>query len=921
MSSVSELTRMSGLMSGLDTEALVKAASANTKNSINARKQKLQTLQWKQEAYRDVISKISDFQKKYLDIISENSIRANSVMKANKAESSDESLKVTASTSATAGKYTITSARAATAAKVEGLKAASGSVALNFQKASSGSNTVKVTLDGVSKDIVFSGSSSTAETRENFLNAVNEAFEGASGAKFAFKQGTNDLTVVNGEGDKVSHIFSVNYAECVGLKNDASNQISKNSKLSSINFEQGLEGSNFEFSINGKDFSFTSDATIKDVLDKVNKSDAGVKMSFSQLTQSFTLETNETGAGQQIKLSQTKGNLLNSMFNLDVDELGTEPTFAKGLTSNTVDPSVKFEFSVSKNGLEAGDGITVNGKTLSVVGLSKTQSTEKITIDGNETTASLYEMNGEKIYKYNKDGVTHYAKKNGSDFEDVMTVENSVVNVGGVDQEGVTEAEQLSTLGIEKKYNEYSGGDIANALNSAYKASFPDSAGAFMAVADGDSFKVKFSPPAGECFTASASGNITLADTGHTVDGKVSNYDAAAYPDSHVVSSSKSLTLKVNGVAEFTVNGTGTDGAVTIKDLTDSGYFNYDANEGVLSVNGTVKLEAVGDAANDIKKLFGTTELAGEDCKGSKMIYGQNAQITVNGVTLENASNTFSIEGVSFNVEDIKAFDEEDIALGKAEEITVNVSKDTSKIKDTIKGFMEGYNALLDDLHKVLETSRPKESGDYFDPLTEEQEDEMEQEEIDKWNEKAKTGLLYHDSTITRVFNSLRSAINASVGGMTLQALGIDSSSDYTEYGKLEFMKADGAGMDGEAKLDAAIEKYGEDIAKFFTDSTNGLGAALEKAVDAAIDTSVNSNGYAKGILSSLAGVANTRTEKTNYLYNQIDGLKSIIDKLNEKYESQQERLWKQYTRLETYINNMNGQSSALFGTGNGMTG
>lgn len=85
-SSSGGVNRFAGLMSGLDTESLVKAATANTKSAINSKKQKLQTLTWKQEAYRSIISKLSDFQNKYLDILSSSSIRANAVMKKYKAE-------------------------------------------------------------------------------------------------------------------------------------------------------------------------------------------------------------------------------------------------------------------------------------------------------------------------------------------------------------------------------------------------------------------------------------------------------------------------------------------------------------------------------------------------------------------------------------------------------------------------------------------------------------------------------------------------------------------------------------------------------------------------------------------------------------------------------------------------------------------
>ena len=119
MASASEITRMTGLVSGLDIESLVKAGVANTKKSLDTRKQKLQSLQWKQESYRSVITAISDFQKKYLNIESSSSVRANSVMKSNKAESSDESMVVSASASAVAGKYSITSVKNASAATQE----------------------------------------------------------------------------------------------------------------------------------------------------------------------------------------------------------------------------------------------------------------------------------------------------------------------------------------------------------------------------------------------------------------------------------------------------------------------------------------------------------------------------------------------------------------------------------------------------------------------------------------------------------------------------------------------------------------------------------------------------------------------------------------------------------------------------------
>lgn len=906
MATTHEITRMTGLASGLDIESLVKAGTANTKNSLDKRKQKLQTLQWKQEAYRSVITTMSDFKKKYLNIESSSSIRANAVMKSNKAESSNDSLKVSASANAAAGKYTITSVTQAKAATLTGTRASAGTVELDFSNAAEGSNTVTVTLDGSARNITFEGGENA---KDNFLTALNDTFGDISAARFSFKDGTNKLTIENAANDKVAHSFTVGYNAAVGLKNDASNRIATTSKLGSLDFVTELSGDKFSFSINGVDFSFDKNTTVKEMMNTVNKSDAGVTMSFNSLSQSFELKTTQTGAGKELKVSQTSGNLLNALFNIG-DKLGIDPTLATGLSDKNIDESITdFTFKTTTDGFGASDGITVNGKTLAVTDLTKKQETEKITIGDSEINAKLHtDADGNTIYQYTQDGSTIYAKKTADDkFETVMSVSaEGVVNYNGSDLEDVTEADQLKNLGIEKKYQQYSSDDIAKALNDAYKASFPSGKGSFSVESSDDGVSIKFTPAAGEAVSVSASGDVT-------VDGASSNYTETPYPSDHVIADIDKISFTVNGGVKFNMAGNGKDGKVTINDLVRSGYFVYDESTGVLAVTGKNTITAEGESAEVFKKLFGTDTLSGVDNVGSMTLRGSNAQMTINGVTLESNSNSFTVEGTAFSIADVKEFTEDDIASGDAEEITVNVSKDTSKIKETILGFVEAYNEMLDKVYEQINTKRPKDSGDYYDPLTDDQKDEMEADEITKWEEKAKTGLLYHDSTLSKVFTQIRQAVGcANVNGMTIQALGIDTSDDFNEYGKLK--------IDDESKLDAAIEKYGDEIANFFTDTTNGLGTVLNNAVTSAIDTNTNKNGYPKGTLTAMAGVANTRSDRNNMIYNQISNLQSLIDKLNDRYENEQERLWSKYSTLESYISTMNNQSSSIFGTSNSST-
>lgn len=939
MSTVKETARMAGLVSGLDTESLIKAATANTTNAINSRKQKLQKLQWKQDAYRDVISKIKEFQDKYLKIDSESSIRANAVMKSNKATSSNDKLSVSANSTAVTGDYTITAVKKATAAKLGGESVATRGVSLNFFNVEDGEQTVQVTLDGVTKDVTFNKDKDDPDaSAQNFLSALNSSFANilkkddaghSSQFKMEAKNGKWQLSMENMASDKVSHIFTVKYNDAVGLESDAGNTISTQSTLGSVDFINSLDGSNYKFSINGVDFSFDKDTKIADMMSEINKSDAGVKITFSGLTQSFNMETLGTGAGQEINLGQTEGNLLNALFNIDGNALGTAPTIAE-LGDKVVDKDAKFTFTASPSGFEDGDNIMINGVKLGISGLGRTQETGKVTFkDDNKEYNGLKFVNedGDEFIKFVQgDGTKVYTNTAG---ELQFTVKGgSVYDESGNIVDGKTESEYVEQLGLTKKYAAVTDKDYEKALNDAYAAAFgKDQPGSFSVTVHDDKASIVFDPE-GEAATASVTGNVTIDGSD---DGKTQNFTVNAYGLDHVIAKGDvgfavgASGGSFSGDSVVVAHGTGPDGALTIGDLVNlkdkdgNALFKYDQATGKLSVTGTNVLQAVPDdgegndlsieATVQISDLFGSLKLVGEETKGSMVQSGQNGTITINGVTLESSSNVFSIDGTTFGIENVKEFDENDIAAGKADEITVNVAKDNSKIKETITGFMEAYNKLLDDINAQLSTARPKDSSnkEYYEPLTEEQKEEMSDDEIEKWEEKAKTGMLYRDTTLTKVFNQLRSAINGNVGGFTIQALGIDTSDDYTEYGKLRFVE------NGENILDSAIERYGDELAAFFTDPENGLAARLNKAVNAAVDTNTDRRGYPNGSLVAMAGVKNTRSEKKNQIYSQIEAMQKVIERLNTRYETQYERLWKQYSSLETYMMNMSNQSSSLF--------
>ncbi len=842
MSSISNRNMMSGLISGLDTEQLVKAMTMNTKNRINSQKQKLQTLTWKQESYRDVISKISDFKNKYLDILSDTSIKANKIMKSYKAESSnDKVITATAAAGSTAAKYTIKQAHAAKTAEISSNGSIStGEVKLDFSNNVSGKTyNVEMTLDGVTKNVSFKGGADVEASKKNFLNAANAVFAEIKGSnkQFEFTDGTSDLKF--NSGDDVFHTFSVGYnKEGIGLGNTTSNKIYTGSTLDSVGFKQALQDTDdgkYAFNINGVDFEFDKTASISSIINKVNSSDAGVKLSFSNVSQSFTLESVNTGDGAEINMYQTKGNLLNSMFNIESGSLN--PTKADTAKLTYIDRE------------------KVSGKVSSAF----------TTAFADGTT----------------DNITHDVKvtdNDGNTYSFKVDVGAKLKNMPKGDD------------------GAYTDDVVAIAYNTAFRDAYKTATGNELSQ---DTFKLDY-----------ANGQLTIDSPNLTVElnggfvgsaNKLTNAkEMNATPAYIPVKGEKTMTFERNGE---TVTVTGKDGAdISMQDLIEAKIITLPTDGNVIAAG---DITGTDQAAKDfLNAVFGKESVVGAKDGDVMTARGSNSMLEVSsdGKTFtkySSATNLFTFDGTTINLTEAKDF----VAETEEDYITVETKKDNEGIKDVIVGFVDDYNKLLEELYKTVNTNRPKSSGSYYDPLTEEQEEEMSDKEIEKWNNNAKQGLLYRDNNVQRFLSDIRSAMTTRVNGFGLSDLGITLTDDWEDNGKLKI---------DESKLDSAIEAYGDKVADLFT-GTNGLASKLEQVVDKAISTSKSNNPNNRktyGYLSALAGIENTKTDKDNTIYKQMESINKVIERLTTKYENEQERYWKQYTRLETMMANMQSMMS-----------
>lgn len=151
MSSVSR-TRATNLTGLIDIDSLVEANLLRQKTKINTATQKMKVEQYKQEQYREVITKSKKFYNKYCDILSGGNLLSSSTYNAMKATSSDSSsVTATASTTAKAGNYKVNITQVATSSKVELSDLTVGTIKIN------------------DKDITISGTN-----REELIASLNQ---------------------------------------------------------------------------------------------------------------------------------------------------------------------------------------------------------------------------------------------------------------------------------------------------------------------------------------------------------------------------------------------------------------------------------------------------------------------------------------------------------------------------------------------------------------------------------------------------------------------------------------------------------------------------------------------------------------------------------------------------------------------------
>ncbi|RYI27952.1 flagellar hook-associated protein 2 [Bacillus infantis] len=264
---------------------------------------------------------------------------------------------------------------------------------------------------------------------------------------------------------------------------------------------------------------------------------------------------------------------------------------------------------------------------------------------------------------------------------------------------------------------------------------------------------------------------------------------------------------------------------------------------------------------------------------------GVNAKFVYNGLSTSRPSNTFQINGVEITLKN-----------KTTDPVTFSSSPDVDAIMDTIVKFVDKYNEVIEAIKDKTGEKRFRD----FQPLTSEQRKDMEEKDIELWEEKAKSGTLRGDSILTSSLNKMRSDLYSPVSGLSgfsqLAQIGITTTSNYLDGGKLTIKEDD---------LRKAISENPNGIYELFqkdgsTTSEKGLARRLRDSIKSTMTD-----------IEAKAGKASS-VNNTFTIGKLLDGFDKQITRFEDRLTQVENRYWSQFTAMEKAIQRSNEQMAYL---------
>ena len=910
---------LSGLASGMDPETMIENAVSGIKMKIQNLMKKRTKVEWQQEAYRSIIDKAVNLNNKYTSYASKTNLLSSSFF---------NNAVITTTNGTYANKVTATG-KTTSDIKINAVKQMATAASYSVSGNTAFGGDVSTILGGDGVDL------SADMNVSRISGSLTLQYGGSNGTSFSLN--FDELDIYKNAGDLANAIRdkldeqtwtytkngvqeTVKGSDVVDVLVDTSGNITFSDRTS--------DGNSIYISSAAGDIKSTLGVSTGSGKNTLNVGDTSLSKSVStrEYLSDKELSVSLNGTSKTIKMSDIfeeigdKEDKQNERF-VDALQGQLDKAFGKGKVEAGRDADGKMSFRAA----DKGSTLTLGGSAVKALGFENGDSNY---VNTSRTLKDLLGEDSKVLADSRLKGTFNTSKPNPVPKTTSSGVKYYIDDEGNrVDKDGyrVTDTDEpIYDLEINGTHIQVSGDTtlegLMNSINSNANAGVKVSYSKltnefkFTATETGANSKIEFGGLAKELFGASKASS------------KDNFFDAYGIGED-------TTRLKLT-VPEMSVDIAGFSNKMTMDEAVDvmnSSFLSalgYTASYNELSgqivftdrygstVDVSITSEDKYGDSTEHKVQFNASYTAGTDAV---------MDVEVNGVRFENlsrSSNSFDIDGLTINVKDTFGLDESGELLttdkdgNDVEPITFTTATDSDTIIEAIRNFVNDYNEMITELKGAYSTLPGQQSnGSRYEPLTAEQEDSLTESELAAYNEKAKQGILFGDTTLSSMYSKLLNAITpGGADGQTLREIGIGTS---YENG-LTTLSLD------ESKLRAALESDPDKVKNAFTKSKEGgsSGDGLMQTIQNTLNTYVKTTGEPKGVLITKAGSVKAPTSlNNNSLNTQINNIDREVERWQNKMASQIDRYTAQFTKLEQLIAQMNAQSSALAGLMGGYEG
>ena len=860
--------RLSGMTSGLDTDSIVKAMVS----SYTTRKEKYQKaqtkLEWTQDAWKSLNTKVYSL---YSNI---SNLRFSTAYNLKKTSVSDTTkATVKAGSGAPSGTQSLKIKQMAKAGYMTGaeIKADSEKTTLAQLGYTGGDAKLEVKMGDETKSITLSASSTMNDVVKELRNAGLDANYDSSYKRFYIsskKTGVaNDFTITGSNIDGASALYSLGIAyggEKTTTGTYSSNQYDEYAALHGVSDDETR--AKIEAAVTNYN-NLTTDAAKMNAQSKNLMNAVNYGYSYVTLQGIYkNLDEKNAGYSDKLKLLEKLGS---SRDGAVISKNGDSyDTYTKTTLTDTAGHTL-YKYIDSDNNSHYIAAVNDTDKhTTSYYDVTESPRTVYTDADGKELEAAHIDHSddmttltvGNKTYKKDEaDGKYYLQKEDGTaDKTDSITVSQKT--------EYTIAADAVNKTGIESASVAYD--TIIKSMDEKTKSSYDEALASVQAfenskdevLGSDDKYSVaSLTKAIQNAYAGNGKEAVEqlLAGNGNETDGFVNKANALEEAaeantkkaaDSNIV---KELASKQKDSSEYTQ---------ALNDLLDR-------------VNTAYTLQN--------KALFNSQV---------KKVAGQDSEIELNGVKYTGDSNSYSINGLTI----------EALAETGDSAISITTSTDTQGVYDKVKDFLTEYNNIINEMTKLYNA----DSAGSYEPLTDDEKDQMSDKEIEKWETKIKDSLLRRDSTLGSVMTAMQTAMMSSVeiGGKkySLSSFGI-STLGFLNVAENEQNAyhidgdEDDANTSGKTdKLMAAINDDPDTVMQFMQQLSTNLYSAIGdkmKSTD----------------LSSAFTIYNDKQMKTEYT-----NYTKTIKEWEKKISDREDYYYNKFTQMEVAMTKLNSTQSSI---------